>query len=151
MRLQEIVSQLNEAYDGNPWFGNSISTYLQEITGEMLNNRLENGHSIGQIIDHMITWRKYTIDKLKNEPTAITVGSPEDWNGKRYVPEDLTALYSQFRNTQKELNRLLAERDDAFLMEKVPGEEILFQKLLWGIIAHDIYHLGQIYLLKSVR
>lgn len=149
MQLKDIISQLNEAYEGDPWFGNSISTYLQEVTPDMLNNRRGNGHSIGDIINHMIIWRNYVISKLKYEPTEIRMGSQEDWVTRSYNQEDLTILYTKFKNTQKELNQLLTQKDDSLLSEIVPGKDISFQKLLLGIIAHDIYHLGQIYLLRK--
>lgn len=149
MNLAEISHQLAEVYEGNPWFGNSISAYLQAIKPEMLSNRIPNGHSIGQIIAHMISWRRFAIYKLQNNPTKLKVGSEEDWTHREFTPEDKTRLYSEFKQTQKLLLELISAESDELLQQMVPEEEYDFKHLLVGVIQHDIYHLGQIYLLKS--
>lgn len=149
MNLREIIDQLNTVYEGEPWFGNSISTYLQEIQPEMLSQRHGNGHSIGQIIAHMIVWREFTISKLKGDPTHIEVGSTQDWERREFTAEDQNELYTKLKATQKMLNQLLSEKNDELLSMKVPGKTFNFETLLTGIVQHDIYHLGQIYLLKS--
>ncbi|MEQ8473983.1 MAG: DinB family protein [Marinoscillum sp.] len=149
MNLREIINQFNEVYEGEPWFGNSISTYLQEITPDMLSTRINSGHSIGQIIAHMIVWRNYSISKLRGEEIKIKVGSSEDWANQEFTAENKTELYSEFKATQKALNQLLEAETDDLLHRKVPGEKFNFQTLLVGLVQHDIYHLGQIYLLKS--
>ncbi|MEQ9305541.1 MAG: DinB family protein [Marinoscillum sp.] len=151
MTLREIIEQFNEVYEGEPWFGNSISTYLQEISPEMVSTRMNSGHSIGQIIAHMIVWRNYTIEKLKGEDLKIKLGSDEDWANQEFNAENKTELYSQFKSTQKTLNQLLNAQNDSLLNEQVPGEKFNFHTLLVGLVQHDIYHLGQIYLLKSSR
>lgn len=149
MNLQELIDQVNEVFEGDPWYGNSISAYLQEIKPEYLNNRFEGTHSIGQIIAHMIRWREYVIDKLRGVENVLEVGSEEDWDFSGYSTNDTNELFARFRNTQKTLVQLLNEKDDAQLKLRVPGKSYDFAKLLTGIIQHDIYHLGQIYLLKS--
>ncbi|MFH6984715.1 DinB family protein [Marinoscillum luteum] len=151
MNLREIIDQLNEVYDGEPWFGNSISTYLQEIEPELLSKHLGTGHSIGQIISHMIAWREYVIGKLTGVDLKIEVGGENDWESRQFEAADKTELYSKFKSTQKRLNALLSEHTDELLGKTVPNHTITFEKLLCGIIQHDIYHLGQIYLLKSSK
>lgn len=149
MKLQELIEQIHEVFEGEPWYGNSISTYLQEIKPEYLDNQLQGSHTIGQIIAHMITWREFVIDKLRGKANTIEVGSAEDWDRKSYTQVDKNELFIRFKTTQKALIQLLQEKDDAILTQTVPGKSYAFEKLLTGIIQHDIYHLGQIYLLKS--
>ena len=43
----------------------------------------------------------------------------------------------------------LKEGDEALLDEKPKGQEYSFYFLLQGILHHDLYHLGQIALLKK--
>lgn len=149
MKVQDLVDQINEVFEGDPWYGNSISKYLQEIEPEWLNKHHNNGHSIGQIITHMITWREYVIDKLMGVENETEVGGTKDWEkAKAYSNNDKNELFARFKSTQKMLVQLLSEKEDSFLDEPVPGKPFKFEKLLMGIIQHDIYHLGQIYLLK---
>ena len=149
MKLQELIDQVNEVFEGTPWYGSSVSAYLQEIKPEYLNYNFKGTHSIGQIIEHMIRWREYVIDKLRGVENTLEVGAPEDWGVTTYSENGTSELFARFRNTQKMLVHLLAEKDDTLLTQYVPGKSYTFAKLLTGIIQHDIYHLGQIYLLKS--
>ena len=149
MKLVEISRQLTEVYEGNPWFGKTLSTYLQEIKPDALSTRMNEGHSIGQIISHMIEWRKFVILKLQNKPTSQEVGTPQDWTDHAFTTEDKTQLYTELKETQKTLIHILSVAQDELLEQTVPGEAYSFEHLLVGIIQHDIYHLGQIYLLKS--
>ena len=149
MTRNEIIDQFNEVYEGAPWYGNSVSTYLQSVKPEHLSIKIGNGHSIGQIIAHMITWRKFVIRKLEGDPTNIEVGGPEDWEDHLFTAADKTRLYTEFKVTQKILNDQLNQVDEEFLKKQVPGKAFNYETLLVGIIQHDIYHLGQIYLLKA--
>ena len=149
MKLEEISRQLTEVYEGQPWFGNSLSTYLQEIEPEALSLNIGHGHSIGQIINHMIEWRKFVILKLQNQPTSLEVGTAQDWSDHKFTADDKTQLYTELKQTQKTLTHMLAVETNELLEQTVPDETYNFEYLLVGIIQHDIYHLGQIYLLKS--
>lgn len=150
MKVQDLINQINEVFDGDPWYGNSISTYFREMEPEWLNNHVGNSHSTGQIITHMITWREYVIDMLMGRNNEIAVGGTKDWDlAKKHPYSDKDELFACFKATHKMMVQLLSEREDSFLEEPVPGKPFKFGQLLTGIIQHDIYHLGQIYLLKS--
>lgn len=149
MRLKEITDQLHEVFEGYPWFGKSISDYLQEVPGESLNFSMNGGHSVGQIINHMIVWREYVIDQMAGLPPKVTVGGPGDWTDARFAPEDKNPLFARFRETQRQLIQTLQMKDDSLLEQPVSGKPFTMEKLLVGIIQHDIYHLGQIFLLNT--
>ncbi len=121
MNLREIIDQLNEVYDGEPWFGNSISTYLQEIEPELLSKHLGTGHSIGQIISHMIAWREYVIGKLTRVDLKIEVGGENDWESRQFEAADKTELYSKFKSNKNRLNALPSEHTDELLGKTVPN------------------------------
>ena len=49
-----------------------------------------------------------------------------------------------------ELVKELSTKDNDFLNETVPGSEYDYYTLIHGIIQHDIYHAGQIVILKKM-
>jgi hypothetical protein len=49
-----------------------------------------------------------------------------------------------------ELIAELGKKDDNFLSELVPGSEYDYYTLIHGIIHHDIYHTGQISILRKI-
>jgi uncharacterized damage-inducible protein DinB len=58
----------------------------------------------------------------------------------------------KLQQSQDELLRLLAQKDDALLEQNVSGRTYNYRKLISGIIQHDIYHLGQIaFITKALK
>jgi hypothetical protein len=50
----------------------------------------------------------------------------------------------------KQLREVIAEMDAARLHEKIQGSKITNLRTVYGIAAHDLYHAGQIQLLKRL-
>ncbi|WP_258103782.1 DinB family protein [Marinoscillum sp. MHG1-6] len=154
MTINETIKDLNEVFEGTPWFGQSLSSYIQEIKGDELNFSIDGGNSIGEILNHMIHWRQFVIDKIQNphggtETWSIGQTNEADWPKKKYLPSDKDLLVGKLRETQKILIQTLEETPDDLLKEKVIGRDYNFEHMLKGIIHHDIYHLGQLYMLIS--
>lgn len=149
MKTTDFINHLQQVYEGDPWYGASISDILTQQFVDP-NFSINGGNSIGQIIEHMLAWRAFTIEKLKeNKDFDIT---PEtDWHkGKTYTNEEFSMLADKFKDSHKKLIKLIAQHDnDEWLQQKVPGRGYTFEYLMEGIIEHDIYHLGQVSLLRS--
>ncbi len=150
MHITNILEDLKETFEGSPWYGNSLSNYLQNIKPDSLNYRQHDSHSIGQIIEHMIVWRQFTIDKILGQTTLISVNGSEDWEGRVYTPSDMNVLFGRIKDTQKRLIKILEEQTDNFLDKPVPEEQYSFRFMIRGLIYHDVYHLGQLYMLSKM-
>ena len=144
--IHQIVNQLKDAYEGDPWFGRSVKSLLAEVTENHVFERPNNQHSILELLWHMITWREFTITSLRNENKK----SPEyfeenDWRELDHDDKDLWEEgLKKLDETQSELIDLLKYQKDDKLNEIVVGKKYKFKNLLYGIIQHDIYHIGQI-------
>lgn len=149
MTVNEIIEELGEVFEGSPWYGNSLSAYFQQIHPAMLNHSHLDGHSIGQILEHMIVWREFVLDKLDGKLNTMEVGGDLDWAGRVYSLEDKNALYSRLRSTQKQLLEKLRTKEDNLLTNAVPDKAYTYGYLLKGLVQHDIYHIGQLFLLIS--
>ncbi len=147
-----IISQLKETYDGDPWYGKSITTVLDELPESVVYHPNEKGHSILELLWHMITWREFTVDRLQHSPQMqMSYFEKNDWReldaqDDTLWPEGMERL----KETQSQLLYLLSEKDDAFLEREVREKNYNFRKLLNGIIQHDVYHLGQIVAIKKM-
>src|SRR5687768_16699566 len=61
-----IISELQTAFAGNPWFGRSIKSLLSEVSLEIgLRKPNEQSHSIAELVYHMVTWKEFTISRLQ--------------------------------------------------------------------------------------
>ena len=142
--IASISHQLEDAYNGDPWFGRSVKALLSDVNEQAAFIQPAGQHSILQLVYHMINWRSFTINSLK--PTKpVSVYDDNDWqhfdhNDKALWPEGL----QQLEATQQELVTLLQHKDDSILTSIVPGRKYDFRCLLNGLVQHDIYHAGQI-------
>jgi hypothetical protein len=63
---------------------------------------------------------------------------------------ELETLMMELTLSHDELIKELETKEDSFLQEIVPGAEYNFNTLLNGIIHHDLYHSGQIAIIKKL-
>lgn len=152
--LGYIIAQLKDAYEGDPWFGKSALKLLGEVDETTAYEKPGGQHSTLELLWHMITWREFTIDRLQHSPQMQLAYFEEmDWreldhNDMTLWPQGLERL----QETQRQLQDLLAAQTDELLDQTVRERTYTFRKLLYGIIQHDIYHLGQIaYIQKLLK
>lgn len=152
---QEILSiaeQLKDAYGGQPWFGRSIKEILDEIDEATVFEKPSSQHSILELLWHMITWKEFTISRLrKDNQTPIQYFEKNDWrkldHSNKTLWEEGLQKFAQLHN---ELVEIIQQQKDEILSQKVADRNYDFRKLLNGIKEHDIYHLGQIAYLKKM-
>lgn len=149
MILQELKKQLSDIYDGKPWYGPNLKESLDDIDPDILETVMGR-HSIKDLVAHMINWRQFVIEKLAgNEEFEIEINSSQDW-----MPEELIRdiswdnLLELLDITQRNLMKAFDQLDRDMLDELIDGRKYAYQYLLFGVIQHDIYHLGQINIIK---
>lgn len=134
---------------GEAWHGPAVETLLAGVDASLAAARPVPGvHSIWEILQHMTVWLE-TIRRRLEEGRAIQPTAEEDWPP---VPDTGEAAWRQLlerhRRAAEELRRLIAGLDDAHLEQGVAGKEYDAYVMLHGIIQHELYHAGQIGLLK---
>jgi uncharacterized damage-inducible protein DinB len=150
--ILKIAEQLKDCYEGDPWFGKSVKTLLEEVNQHIAFEKPGNQHSILELLWHMILWREFTINRLrKDDSITLQYFEENDW---RQLNHNDTSLWEkglvQLEETQSELIEVLQQQKDDLLLETVPGREYNYRQLLNGIIHHDIYHIGQIAYLNKM-
>jgi uncharacterized damage-inducible protein DinB len=146
IEIQFIISQLQETYNGEPWFGRPVVQVLADISTKTAYHKPEGGHSILELLWHMITWREFAIDRLQGAP-QLTLHYFEQMDWRALDHNDMTLWQEgkeHLKETQDQLVALLQEQTDDILGKGVAERNYSFRKLLHGLIQHDIYHLGQI-------
>ncbi len=106
------------------------------------------GHSIWELVLHIKVWKDAPRRRLAGE--AFKPTPEEDW------PEVTDTSEAAWENTLTELeasHEQLAEAvsklDDSQLHEPATGTDYSNYFLIHGVIQHDLYHGGQIALLKK--
>jgi uncharacterized damage-inducible protein DinB len=150
--VQFIVSQLRDAYEGDPWFGRCIKALLLEVDEVSAFQRPNGQHSILDLVWHMVTWREFVINRLeRNDSRPLHYFEENDWRRLDYADRTLWKKgLDALDHSQQQLLSCLENMEDHLLSEKVPERTYDFRKLLYGTIQHDIYHAGQIAYLKKL-
>ena len=148
------IKQLETSYNGEPWLGTSIASKLKDVSAELAYARpMPDSHSIIEYVHHIICWREVLIMRLEGDfETKIAINSERDWKTYPYAyPDHKTwnAVLHKLDKSQNRLIDLLKNTDDDFLDKEKNKKKYDFETLLSGVIQHDIYHLGQIALVKS--
>lgn len=143
MSKEWLVKAMDMAFqkDKGLW-ADSLLDALQGITPEQASWKPEGKdvHSIMEIVNHIISGKKWILSLLEGKKPAYEEGSLASW-------EDTV---KGLEEVQGKVISLLKEKD-INLDEKIPGEESTWGEMLYGVLAHDCYHLGQIIILKSLQ
>jgi len=106
-------------------------------------------HSIWELAHHITAWEGIVLRRLGGE-TLLDVGEEVNWPP---VGEKSEAAWQRALAALEAGNRKLcdaiAQLADERLRERVPGKQDNFYLELHGIVQHDLYHAGQIALLKK--
>lgn len=147
---ERIADQLRRAMQGEAWHGPSLKEILAGVTAAQAAARPVGGaHTIWEIVLHIAAWETIVLRRLGGE-TVKDVSSEIDWPP---VVETSEAAWQRalaaLENGNRRLCEAIAQLPDERLRERVPGKQDSFYGELHGIVQHDLYHAGQIALLKK--
>ena len=122
---------------------------LENVSTEMAALKpVFNGHSIWEIVLHINTWH---ICVQKRISGSVYEPSPEeDW--LEIKDNSRLAWYNAINDIKislQEVIEYLIQLDEKILTENIPGKNYTYYTALHGLIQHDIYHAGQIAVLKK--
>ena len=142
---ERIVNQMNRAFQGNAWHGPSVMKILRGLTSDQAAARLfPDTHTIGELVAHMTAWKRIVARRVSGKVVRVTPA--QDWptpNGS--WPKAVSGL----RQAHVELVSAVRRLPPSRLGAKVPGKSHDHYITLHGMVQHDLYHAGQIALLKK--
>jgi len=150
--VERIVDQLRRAFEGNAWHGLALWEILTDVTSQQAFAKpLTGAHSIWEIVNHITVWEAVVRRRIKGE--VIGGLSPDqDWPAVRDSSEAAwQQALTKLERVNHELRDTISAMADARLKEIVLGQTYSFYYMLHGVIQHDLYHAGQIAVLKKGR
>ena len=151
-----ILDQLEREHAGDAWHGTPLRELLSGIDYEQASARpLSGAHTIWEIVLHMTAWKNEVGRRLD----GAAAGTPRegDWPtpgtpGAQRWREAVGALEEAHRALAAAIARIPDSRLTALTNDKRDRESgggVSYYVLLHGIVQHDVYHSGQIALLKK--
>lgn len=149
MEAQRLADQVRRSYEGGAWHGPSLGELLDGMTAEVAARRpLPAAHSIWELVHHVEAWEREPLLTLQGK-TYESHSGDEDWPPiGATTAESWQAALERLRSTSLALVAAIGEIDDDKLDEVVAGREFSYYVLLHGVVQHNLYHAGQIALLK---
>jgi len=148
--IKRILDQMDRAFAGEAWHGPSLMQLLGGIDAEdAAAHPVPDGHSIWELVNHIAAWKTIVQHRAAGEAVK-DVTAEQDWPPPFEVSkvawtralEDLRASHARLRSVVERL------REDQ-LDQKAPGEEYSIYFMVHGLVQHDLYHAGQIAILKK--
>lgn len=142
--IERIRDQLRRAYSGDAWHGPSLKEVLEGVDADTASARpIADAHSIRELVLHIVAWEKEAIRRVRGEGSDLP--PEEDWPDGA---DAWTALLEELEASHVRLMETLAELDDSQLEGAVIGTGGTVYHLLHGVVQHNLYHGGQIVLLR---
>jgi len=151
--IELLLKIIDEGYEKQAWHGPNLRGTLRGITAEQAAWRPgHDRHNIWEIAVHAAYWKYVVRRRLKGEKRGSFPLRGSNWFRKpdsvseASWREDLRLL----RREHEQLRQAIADLPPEKLHGKGPGSKISNARHIYGIAAHDVYHAGQIQLLKRL-
>ncbi len=152
-RIELLLEFIDQAFKGPSWHGTPLWGALRGVTAEEARNRPGPGrHSVWELALHAAYWKYVVRRRLTRDASLEFPRSPSNWPGMPSTPSD--AAWKADKALLKREHDLLRA-----VVARFPAREL--RKRAWksrytnlvsieGIAAHDLYHCGQIQLVKKL-
>lgn len=154
--VAHLLTLLDEAYAGPAWHGPCLRGSLRGVTHREAAWRPAPGrHSIWELAVHAAYWTYAVRRRLLGEKRGSFAELGSNWFEREAGSElknakawrrDLALL----KRTHQELRAGVAELDETELDRPSPGSRQTPCRMIVGIALHDVYHAGQIQLIKRL-
>ena len=151
--VDRIRDQFRRAFDGEAWHGPSVMALLDGVTAEQAAARpIAGAHTIWELTQHIRAWESACLRRLNGDPAQLP--DSEDWVA---LSDFSAAAWEQTKqgllDTHNQLLEKISSLDDEGLDQPIMDHpEIPFSSTyvtLHGGVQHDLYHAGQIAILKK--
>ena len=148
IEAEKIVDQLRRSYQGEAWHGPALAELPNGVAADLAVRRpLPDAHTIHEIVLHIALWADWAAGALRGVPMPPE-DSP-DWPAPQTGEAAWRSSLARLEAAQSGLRRETEKLESGRLDDIVPGRAYTVYFLLHGIVQHNLYHAGQIALLKK--
>jgi len=149
--VARILDQLHRAYEGPAWHGPALREVLAGVTHATAAQRpIPDAHTIWELVLHVTVWMSVPARRIAGAEIP-TLPPEQDWPAASEPSESAWGqALEQLAQAQRDLESAVRQLTDDRLREKVLGEvPYSIYTMLHGVAQHNLYHAGQIALLKK--
>ncbi len=151
--LEVLLTVLDQAFDKKSWHGTNLRGSLRGITHSEASWRpAPERHNIWELTLHAAYWKYVVRRRLLGEPRGSFPYTGSDWfprpAGK--TSADWKREVRLLVDTHRALRHAILQLRPSDLHVTPAGSKVSNLALISGVAAHDLYHAGQIQLLKRL-
>jgi len=151
--IASLLSSLDEAYDRRSWHGTNLRGSLRGLSASRAAWRPGPGrHNAWEIAVHAAYWKYAAWRRITGEKRGSFARGGSNWfvtpspASDAAWRKDVALLQEYHRLLRAAVSRL----SDEDLERRATGGREPIGRLVRGIAAHDLYHAGQIQLIKRL-
>jgi len=148
-----LLRVLDEAFDRKAWHGPNLRGTIRGLDARRACWRPgPTRHSIWELVVHAAYWKYAVRRRLTGDKRGSFALAGSNWFSRPGQPQedawrrDVALLGEEHR----QLREVVARLRDADLPRAAAGSRHANATLVYGVAAHDVYHAGQIQLLKRL-
>ena len=151
--VEQALLQLDEAFDRKSWHGTNLRSSVRGLSARAASWRPAAArHNVWEIAVHAAYWKYAARRRLTGEKRGTFPYEGSNWfrrpegGGEEAWRADVALLVAEHRKLRQAVSALRA----ADFAKAAVGGRTTVGALVRGIAAHDLYHAGQIQLLKRL-
>jgi uncharacterized damage-inducible protein DinB len=148
--IHRIQEELEQAFSGGAWHGPAVMELLKDVdAGKAAARPIAGAHSIWELVLHIAAWDKAGTRRLSGDRADLS-----DEENFPVVSDTSDQSWQQalavLQNNHHELYEAIGRLDDSRLDQPIMEGMRSAYGTIHGVIQHDLYHAGQIALLKKI-
>ena len=151
--MRQLLLMIDEAYSGRSWHGPNLRGSIRGLTAAQASWRPGRGrHSIREIVIHAAYWKYAVRRRLRGEKRGSFPLKGSNWfvRPARERGTSWAAEISLLESQHSLLRGTISSMPPRGLRRRPGGRRVTQEILVRGIASHDLYHAGQIQLIKRL-
>lgn len=147
--VQRINEQLQRAFSGGAWHGPSVQEILQNVSAQQAAiHPIPGAHSIWELVLHIAAWENAGRRRLAGDRAQLS--DDENWPPVTDTSDEAwertkQSLLEGHARLQQAIERIEETRLDQPILDGLASVYVTMH----GVIQHDLYHAGQMAILKK--
>lgn len=154
LKTEQLLRLLDESFGKTAWHGTNLRGALRGVDAVQASWRPARGrHNIWEIVVHAAYWKYAVRRRITGDRRGSFAYRGHDWfprpskDGASEWKDDVALLAEEDRRLRASLQALPPKR----LTELSAGKKWTMADMAAGVAFHDVYHAGQIQLLKRLQ
>lgn len=152
--IQLLLDIIDQAYDRQAWHGTNLRGSIRGLSADRAGWRPgPRRHNIWEVMIHTAYWKYATRRRILGEKRGSFPLKGSNWfrrpieDTERAWRADIALLEEMHRTMRKAIAGVPTQQ-----LRKIQGNSrFTYAQLIYGIASHDLYHAGQIQLLKKLQ